>query len=683
MARSGDMQFEWTHVHCNTARSASDWLLKRNEGAAEKSQYKWTSRKLKKGLFGDTSLHIAALHGDWKTVEESVVGVKDLNVFNSYGWTPLHCAAASGNTRIAKFLISRGADPSAIDAKRKVALQHVAQGEDMLKLIQQAMSGGIQLFVSSTKKAPGKIVEPSEVDKDKLLSAGYYLLKCLDSMGNVSETEQFKVAIKVLFYKNWKRYCSGEKQLERITTMLHQCFVSGWKPKSDGSSAANSLLSYACTERKRSWEGLEFKYSAHPKRIGHCWPLFACPMVPRCALIVKISAELSRFPARPRNESSALHLNQFIESINAGSTLKVFSGEASHVTAIQWVVAMCKTFELTIKRINKLARRKHACLTTKVKGQEFTRIELIARRIMKFLQCLCSPGYTMCLDMKPSYCRPQFCEENTSLTQIPKNFPSGPGLLDNFSTRYLHAWSWMIGLGTTPYPPRLPSLVEPGEHPPIRKEYDPLQWLESLSECLSKFVSGFGQDALIQYMLSPIWRPKLARVSIEIPGLVASKPGHVGEHDENPYFYATGISFPLPPFCPNAALFYLPATSRLDVANSLFAQFTEIVFSTSDDHNPETTQMLPSIENGSVLVGRSSQSSARRAATSTHYTRKEASPTKMKNAARLSGTLWMDGSSSPMDALAKHWFSSSAMLPDDPQGSESDAGGYGSSSASP
>ena len=260
MARSGDLQFEWTHVHSHAARSESEWLLQRNESAANKSQHKWNTRKLKKGLFGDTALHIAALQGDLKTIEESIFGLPELTVFNFHGWTPLHCAAASGNTRVAKLLISRGADPAAVDAKRKVTIQNVAQGEDMLKLLQQAISGGIQAFTPSRKKTPGKITEPSEVDKDKLLSAGYYLLKCLDSMGDVSKTEQFLVAIKVLFYKSWKRYCSGEKQLDRIIIMLNQAFVSGWKPKSDGSIVANSLLSYSCTERKKSWQGLEMTH---------------------------------------------------------------------------------------------------------------------------------------------------------------------------------------------------------------------------------------------------------------------------------------------------------------------------------------------------------------------------------------------------------------------------------------
>ena len=680
MARSGDMQFEWTHVHSHTARSESDWLLERNEAAVNKSQYRWNARKLKKGLFGDTALHIAALQGDWKTVEESVFGVTDLNVFNSYGWTPLHCAAASGNIRIAKFLISRGANVSATDSKRKVSLQNVAQGEDMLKLLEQANHGGIQ-FESSRKKTPGKITEPSEVDKDKLLSAGYYLLKCLDSMGNVAETEQFKVAIKVLFYKSWKRYCSGEKQLERIIVMLNQCFVSAWKPKSDGSAVSSSLLSYSCPEKKISWQGLQFIYSTHPKRIGHCWPLFACPMISRCAVIVNISAALSRFPARPGKDASKLHINQFIESINNGSTLKAFSGEASHVTAAQWVLAFCKTFELTIKRINKLARRKHASLTTKAKGQEFTRIELIARRILKFLQVLCSPGCTMVIDMKPSYCRPHLCEENTALMQTPKNFPSGPGLLENFATRYLHTWSWMIGLGTTPYPPRLPKLAQPGDHPPLRLEYDPQQWLESISECLSKFVPGYKQEPLIQYMLSSAWRPMLARVNTGLAGLIASAPGHVGEHDEHPYYYATALSFPLPPFCPNAALFYLPAVSRLDVANSNFLQFIELVFSISDEHNPKTMPTLPSIEKNGVLVGRGGPSPLQRVASSQREPGMDASPIKTKKAAKISGKLWLDTSSDPMDDLARHWFSSAAFLPEASAASESEE--YGSGSASP
>jgi hypothetical protein len=686
MARSGDLQFEWTQVHSHTARSKSDWLLQRNESAAEKSQHKWNARKLKKGLFGDTALHIAALQGDWKTIEEVTFGLPELNLFNFHGWTPLHCAVASGNVRVAKLLISRGADPGALDAKRKVSVQNVAQGADMLKLLEQAMAGGIQSYVPTRKKTPGKITEPSEVDKDKLLSAGYYLLKCLDSMGNVSETEQFMVAIKVLFYKSWKRYCSGEKQLDRVIFMLNQCFVSGWKPKSDGSSVANSLLSYSCTEKKKSWQGLELKHSSHPKRIGHCWPLFLCPLIPRCTMIVNASAEIRKFPARPGNDASSLHINQYIEGINAGSTLRAFAGEASHVTAVHWNLMLCNVFDVAIKRINKLARRNHASLTTKAKGQQFTRIELIARRILKFLQVLCSPGCTLSMDMKPSYCRPFVCDENTMLTQTPKNFPSGPGLLENFGTRYIHVWSWMVGLGTTPYPPRLPSKMQPGCNPPIRMECDPLQWLESISECLSKFVPGFKHEPLLQYMLSPMWRPILARVSIEIPSLVARAPGHIGEHDTNPYFYATALSYPLPPFCQNAALFYLPATSRLDVANSVFSEFTDIIFSVSDEHNPKTEQVLPIIGPSAGFSNPNSHSPHRRFVTNPRnlttqdMSSESTSPSRMKKAVRLSGKLWFDTKSDPMEELARHWFSNASVIS---EGSENDSEGHSSGSASP
>ena len=680
MSRSGDLQFEWTRVHLHAARSDSEWVLERNESAVDKSVYKWNARKIKKGLFGDTALHIAAFQGDFKTVEELAFSVQDLNVFNSYGWTPLHCAVASGNTRVAKLLISRGADPAAMDAKRKVSLQNVAQGEEMLKLLQKAMAGGIQVFSQSKKIEPGVVTEPSEVDKDKLLSAGYYLLKCLDSMGNVSDTDQFKTALKVLFYKSWKRYCSGEKQLDRILAMLNQCFVSAWKPKTDGSMVANSLLSYSCTEKKRSWERLEIKYSTHPKRIGHCWPVFECPMLPRCAVIVKISAEMSRFPARPGKDSSSLRTNQFMESVNGGSTLKVISGEASHVTASHWVIALCKTFELVISRIRRLAARKHAVLTTKVKGREFTRVEMISRRILKFMQTLCSPGYTMIMDMKPSYSRPFDCEDNADLTQSPKNFPSGPGLLENFGSRYMHIWSWMIGLGTTPYPPRLPSLAQPGDHPPKSLEYDPLDWLEMMSECLSKYVPGFQQEPLLRYMLSPMWRPKLARVNLEIPGLVASAPGHAGGQDEHPFFYATALSFPLPPFCQSAPLFYLPSTSRLDVADSIFSPFMELVYAISDEQNPKLIQTLPSIE---VSAARGGKSPHKSAAIAKNGEARDVSPAKMRQAVRLSGTLWVDNTDDTMGNLARHWASRAALLPATSAGTDSDTDGYGSSSASP
>ena len=70
MSRSGDLQFEWTRVHLHAVRSESEWVLDRNESAVNKSVFKWNTRKIKKGLFGDTALHIAAFQGDLKTIEE-------------------------------------------------------------------------------------------------------------------------------------------------------------------------------------------------------------------------------------------------------------------------------------------------------------------------------------------------------------------------------------------------------------------------------------------------------------------------------------------------------------------------------------------------------------------------------------------------------------------------------------
>lgn len=36
--------------------------------------------------------------------------------------------------------------------------------------------------------------------------SGYYLLKCLESMGDVSQLPAFSTALKSLFLKNWKGY---------------------------------------------------------------------------------------------------------------------------------------------------------------------------------------------------------------------------------------------------------------------------------------------------------------------------------------------------------------------------------------------------------------------------------------------------------------------------------------------
>jgi len=51
--------------------------------------------------------------GDLGAVKECLEGGANPNVQNAQRWTPLHCAAFDGHTKIASILLGRGADVNA------------------------------------------------------------------------------------------------------------------------------------------------------------------------------------------------------------------------------------------------------------------------------------------------------------------------------------------------------------------------------------------------------------------------------------------------------------------------------------------------------------------------------------------------------------------------------------------
>jgi ankyrin repeat protein len=84
----------------------------------------------------------------------------DVSVFNTMGWSPLHCAASSGNAEMVSLLLQvtattvifppkhqstlcslqHGANAAAADIKRKVRVCDVMQGAAVVKLVEDALS---------------------------------------------------------------------------------------------------------------------------------------------------------------------------------------------------------------------------------------------------------------------------------------------------------------------------------------------------------------------------------------------------------------------------------------------------------------------------------------------------------------------------------------------------------------
>jgi ankyrin repeat protein len=90
-----------------------------------------------------TPLHSAVAHRDGaKALEMSrtlLAHKAQVNVAQEGGWTPLHQAAAHGQTEIVRILLEQGADAQAMSADGRTPVQMASEGghEESVKLLQQ------------------------------------------------------------------------------------------------------------------------------------------------------------------------------------------------------------------------------------------------------------------------------------------------------------------------------------------------------------------------------------------------------------------------------------------------------------------------------------------------------------------------------------------------------------------
>ena len=262
----------WSRVHMHAAAGDGDWFDERLFAAETSSLYKWKKRCSKPSWYGDSPLHLAVLKGRIDVVKDLIKSGAAIGAFNTMGWSPLHCAACSGNVEMVKLLLQNGANAAAVDEKRRVKVTDVMQGDSVAKLLEAALSKGGVVVRRKADEPPPPEVDLRAADKSKLLTSGYYLLKCLESMGDISVLPAFSTALKSLFYKGWKGYASGEKQMDRALALLKAFVVSSRaapppKPQESSSSSSSSsaarlpsLLDYAVATHLRPREGTVVVY---------------------------------------------------------------------------------------------------------------------------------------------------------------------------------------------------------------------------------------------------------------------------------------------------------------------------------------------------------------------------------------------------------------------------------------
>jgi hypothetical protein len=218
--------------------------------------------------------------------------------------------------------------------------------------------------------------------------------------------------------------------------------------------------------------------------------------------------------------------------MEGGVLSSAVSGDSSHWSAKCWCKALSRLFQFLLQLIKRLRGRDHPALRTNKIGAGRTRLELIRQHLLTIMHHLLSPEKTLLLNLCPDYARPDKNRAAVDFCAAPHGFPGQPGLLDNFSRRYIHLWAWLTGLGGVPYPPHHVS-GNVGHRVDVPVEYDVRGWLKELAACVGIDSS----NELLSYMMLDVWQPQLVPVcaSLCMPSA------------QEPMFYVLPMSLPLPP----------------------------------------------------------------------------------------------------------------------------------------
>lgn len=305
---------------------------------------------------------------------------------------------------------------------------------------------------------------------------------------------------------------------------------------SPSSAAARlpSLLDYAVKAHVRPRDCVVV-YSQHPRRIGHAHPAIQPPPFTRVSYVIEHAV---------RNHGVSLPTQQEVKESKtvsglldrqlqaAGGLAAAIVGEGSHWTAKCWCRSLCKLFKFLIDLVKRLRDRHHPALRTNKIGTGRTRLELIRQHLLTIMHHLLSPEKALLVHLCPDYARACRGRAAAEFCAAPHCFPGQPGLMDNFSRRYIHLWAWLTALGAAPYPPHHVA-GDAGDRVKAPVEYDVRSWLKELAVA----VGIDGSNDVLSYMMQDVWVPQLVPVcaSACIPGV------------EEPMFYALPTALPLPP----------------------------------------------------------------------------------------------------------------------------------------
>jgi ankyrin repeat protein len=94
--------------------------------------------------FGDNALHCVCVWGDLEAAKLLVENGINLNQQGEHGFTPLRVAADFGHNELTAYLISKGADPAALEAEetfdRAASARHMAGLDQQIEALEKQLS---------------------------------------------------------------------------------------------------------------------------------------------------------------------------------------------------------------------------------------------------------------------------------------------------------------------------------------------------------------------------------------------------------------------------------------------------------------------------------------------------------------------------------------------------------------
>lgn len=432
-----------------------------------------------KGLFGDTALHLASIHGHVAIVEYLLEERADPSMQNDLGQTPLFTASLHGQERCLEALITGGVDMKRLSVDGLTAYD-VAGSEECRFLLRSLLSDADD--EESLRRA--------EATKARL---------------KITMIKWAKACM-VDAYKTWKDFALiPENKLDRLISEFDGLGLQREYPSANhivDHSRAVHLYTGAQTVIYSGKKGLGAQGgSGHPLLLGIdgvVSPPPAPPPVnagrirpPDVAQMQGAGRKAATWQAGVIERPDLLCKRDFDKTPSTQAQLMELEtdkwGMRSIATARVWAEMVTKLFQTAID----ITTRYHFIMDEPRSGSSYTNIQVLQHAVRRFSERMVCPHRTMLHGLRPRAFRSANVLSSQALvvsTDFPANFPGAPSDRRLFASRYLHLWAWLIAHNNPPGYLPISDLQAV-----VRRASEPLHLLE---------------DPHVQYLLVPAFRPQ-------------------------------------------------------------------------------------------------------------------------------------------------------------------------------